>query len=73
MSVFGADLLEKRLGSEGFAEIQQIVIHCRMHENLRKIVTLDTPILDQDLGIEATQESKDWMQRVADVASARRV
>ncbi len=72
LSACKADLLEKRLGSEGFAEIQQFIIYCLMHEGLRKIVTLDTPVLDQDLGVEATQELKDWLQHVADVGGARR-
>ena len=57
--------VEARLGREAAGEVQEAVIFAFMPEHLRRIVTLTTPHLDEQIGIDVARELKDWVISVA--------
>ena len=56
------DSIRSRLGPDGAQEIQEIVIHAVMPEDVRRMLVLTTPCIDAEIGTSLAQELKDWIQ-----------
>jgi hypothetical protein len=59
------DSLKAKFGADAVKEMQEIVVYAVMPENIRRMVTLTTPCLDEKIGVCLSQELKDWAQSIA--------
>jgi hypothetical protein len=62
------NLVKQRLGPDATNELQELLIYCLIPANLRRILALDTPLLDRAIGVETVQELKSWVQGIVDTA-----